>query len=334
MILLDRLWDCGHRCTDCGDCAKTRGVPGQRRLGLPPPPSWDAPSTGASVDLLQERASMILGMNPKHLRERRRWLLFLWKKRLRWALVVQPSGSPFTIRVVDDFLYDAQEWVGTMELASEALHLVFELLDNVPTERGDPVVLLSVKPDFRREHPRVKDLGFSEAYTFDELVEYAALAAEGYQNFATAEGAGLAFITELVEGIGQQFPSPRKEIRLSHLTQEEHQLLQSMAALGSDVVALSTQTTPAVDEQKARSAEDEKERRRRQEGDVRREVVTAALRWDGKASLAVPVSPYGSVRSCRSQCSSPARGCPTGVRCATGASGRMMAGLAGPAGPT
>ena len=43
--------------------------------------------------------AMILGMNPKSLRQSLHWNLFMWPKKHHWALVVQPAED-FPVRIV------------------------------------------------------------------------------------------------------------------------------------------------------------------------------------------------------------------------------------------
>ncbi|CAJ1338672.1 unnamed protein product [Effrenium voratum] len=99
------------------------------------------------------RIAMILGMNPKVLRESMRWNLFLWPKRHHWALVAQPVAT-FDARIVDDFAYSAQHCFNS-EVPSAQFFLVLELL----VEGGNFFPMLSVKPDFVAGMGHVQRLG-------------------------------------------------------------------------------------------------------------------------------------------------------------------------------
>lgn len=120
---------------------------------------------------------MILGMNPRTLRAKREWQVYLWPKKRHWALVLQPVGQPFSARVVDDFLHMPDQ-IGTFEVASEKLYLVFELLleggdSGVWAAEGDSYLMLGVKSDFTPARHKVWSLGLVGPMYFEDIVQRA-----------------------------------------------------------------------------------------------------------------------------------------------------------------
>jgi len=247
--LAESLLVCGSRFTECGDPHKGMASPSEgtsraepRIVGLRRS-QWEP--AGPSVVMFKERAAMVLGMNPRPLQERRPWLLFLWKEERRWAVVMQPSGSPFTACVVDDFLYDSGKRGVSMELPSDHLSFVFELVAEGGWEGGARLLLLSVKPDFcTLRYPQVTELGPVGPYTFEEVVEHVLMAAEGCWTFGVASD-GSSFAADLADVLGQRAlpraaPVPFTiDWQIPILTEEEKALLQAIQQQASTVTTLS-----------------------------------------------------------------------------------------------
>ncbi|CAJ1397323.1 unnamed protein product [Effrenium voratum] len=133
----------------------------------------------AMTEVLQERTAMILGMNPRTLRARRRWYMYMWPQKRHWALVLQPFGEPFTARLVDDFVHNAQRCFNT-EVASSQFFLVYELL----LDHTEPFLMLSVKPDFNPERKNVWALGLSGRLNLLELQARAREVASHYRCYS------------------------------------------------------------------------------------------------------------------------------------------------------
>lgn len=131
------------------------------------------------TDLLQERTAMIVGMNPKTLRVRRKWQMFMWPLKRHWALVLQPFGEPFTARLVDDFVHNAERCFNA-EVPSSQLFLVYEML----LDDRDPFLMLSVKPDFNTGRKNVWSLGLSQRLNLMDLLARAREVAGHYRCYS------------------------------------------------------------------------------------------------------------------------------------------------------
>lgn len=116
-----------------------------------------------SVGQFRERVAMILGMNPRTLRESLYWNLFMWPKKHHWALVAQPTAE-FQARIVDDFAYSAVQCFNA-EVSSKEFFLILELL----SEGGFYFPMLSVKTDFVSDRPNVQPLGLVGPITLQQI---------------------------------------------------------------------------------------------------------------------------------------------------------------------
>lgn len=64
--------------------------------------------------------------------------MFMWPQKRHWALVLLPFGEPFTARLVDDFVHNAEHCFSA-EVPSSRLFLVYEMLLEV-----GPIVALQM----------------------------------------------------------------------------------------------------------------------------------------------------------------------------------------------
>merc|ERR1719313_109608 len=135
---------------------------------------------------------MILGMNPKTLRERRPWTLFLWKRHRHWALVARPEGSCFRARVSDDFMYRSLH-VCNVEIPSSRLCVVFELL----VEESSFFLQCSVKSDFETDRPEVEELGLVGPWTFEDLSQRSLVVVQRYRGYSLVGCNCQHFVTDL-----------------------------------------------------------------------------------------------------------------------------------------
>eukprot|EP00930_Biecheleria_cincta_P049736 TRINITY_DN34935_c0_g1_i1.p1 TRINITY_DN34935_c0_g1~~TRINITY_DN34935_c0_g1_i1.p1 ORF type:complete len:382 (+),score=66.30 TRINITY_DN34935_c0_g1_i1:25-1146(+) len=130
--------------------------------------------------LLQERTAMIVGMNPKMLRRRLPWQMYLWRKGRHWALVIRPFGEQFVARVVDDFVYNAQ-FCFSSEISSSRLCLVYELL----VDQDDLFYLmLSAKPDFCSARSNVQPLGVTLPLSLLDVQAHALTVIMNYKKYS------------------------------------------------------------------------------------------------------------------------------------------------------
>lgn len=149
------------------------------------------------TDLLQERTAMILGMNPKTLRVRRKWQMFMWPLKRHWALVLQPFGEPFTARLVDDFVHNAERCFNA-EVPSSQLFLVYEML----LDDKDPFLMLSVKPDFNTGRKNVWSLGLSKRLNLMDLLARAREVAGHYRCYSLIGANCQHFAADLASSLG------------------------------------------------------------------------------------------------------------------------------------
>lgn len=151
----------------------------------------------AKTALLKERTAMILGMNPRTLRRKRSWNVYVWPKHLHWALVLQPSGEPFTARVVDDFAHSATECYNA-EVPSTQFFLVYELL----VDEGDLYLMLSVKPDFFPDRPHVQSLGTLGPTSFLSFETRALAVVACYRSYSFIGCNCQHFATDFAQSLG------------------------------------------------------------------------------------------------------------------------------------
>lgn len=130
--------------------------------------------------LLQERTDMIVGMNPKMLRRKLPWQMYLWRKGRHWALVLRPFGEQFLARVVDDFVYNAQ-FCFNAEISSSRLCLVYELL----VDKDELFFLmLSAKPDFCSARSNVQPLGVTQPLGLLDVQSHALTVIRNYKKYS------------------------------------------------------------------------------------------------------------------------------------------------------
>jgi len=122
-------------------------------------------SAGPRTSLFRERAAMILGMNPRVLRERMMWNVYLWKQKQHWSVVLQPKDATRDVRISDDFIRHNSDEEFQTTVPANKLFLVYELL----LATTDPYLMLSVKPDFCPERQLVLHCGFVGPMAFEEL---------------------------------------------------------------------------------------------------------------------------------------------------------------------
>merc|ERR1719408_1088981 len=142
---------------------------------------------------------MILGMNPKELRKRRSWVVYIWYQEQHWSLVLRPDGEPFQARIVDDFVHNALHCYSA-ELSSMRLFLVYELLVDGDT----PYLMLSAKTDFFCELEMMQPLGVVGPAAFEDLERCALDVAKGLQSqgFSFIGGNSCVFATEFAVSLG------------------------------------------------------------------------------------------------------------------------------------
>jgi len=151
----------------------------------------------AAAGVLQERTAMILGMNSRALRARRRWSMYIWRQKRHWALVLQPFGEVFTARIVDDFVHNAQHCFSE-EVPSSQLFLVYELL----LDHAEPFLMLSVKPDFQLDRRSVFSLGVSERMTLLDLQNHALQAFGRFRCYSFIGANCQHFAADMASGLG------------------------------------------------------------------------------------------------------------------------------------
>mmetsp|Transcript_53973 Transcript_53973/g.96646 ORF Transcript_53973/g.96646 Transcript_53973/m.96646 type:complete len:354 (+) Transcript_53973:30-1091(+) len=161
-------------------------------LRVSDPENWQV-----STDLLKERTAMILGMNPRALRKKLPWNVYMWPKRRHWALVLQPAGEPFAARIVDDFVHNPHHCYSA-EVDSNQFFLVYELL----LDENDVFLLLSVKPDFEPDRPDVRALGTLKPTTFLELEAHALTVVSCYRGYSFIGCNCQHFATDLATSLG------------------------------------------------------------------------------------------------------------------------------------
>lgn len=144
---------------------------------------------------------MILGMNPKMFRRSHPWAAYLWAKRRHWALVLQPLGEAFDARIVDDFAYTAQECYSA-EIPSQKFFLVYEMC----LEKGDPFLMLSVKPDFSSAFEPVHFLGRIAPCRLEDLQEHAMHVVGHYRSYSFIGCNCQHFATDLALSLGLRCP--------------------------------------------------------------------------------------------------------------------------------
>jgi len=146
--------------------------------------------------VFKERNAMILGMNPRALREKRRWFVYLWPKGHHWSVVLQPAGI-FMARIVDDFVHNPRHCFN-LELPSEQLFLVYELV----IDQGLPILMLSVKTDFDPKRKSVQLLGCIGPMYFDELGIRAISVVSRYRRYSLIGCNCQHFATEFAAFLG------------------------------------------------------------------------------------------------------------------------------------
>lgn len=149
------------------------------------------------TSIILERAAMILGMNPGTLRKSRPWSAYLWPRRHHWALVLQPDGKAFDARITDDFVHNAQHCYSA-EVPSSRLFLVYEML----VEKGEPFVMLSVKPDFDPYSTSVYRLGVVGPMAFEDLQRCALGVVRRYRSYCIVGCNCQHFATDLARSLG------------------------------------------------------------------------------------------------------------------------------------
>lgn len=155
------------------------------------------------VDMFEERAAMILGMNSDPLRENQSWLAYEWHLGLHWALVLVPVGHHFTARAVDDFVRGAQGCFN-IEIPSTRMFLVYELL----VDAGRPYLLLTVKPDFDPDRPSAQVVGTFEGMTFEDITDRALTVAHQYRGYSLVGCNCQHFVRDLAEACGMHLVLP------------------------------------------------------------------------------------------------------------------------------
>ncbi|CAE7662057.1 Slc25a35 [Symbiodinium pilosum] len=165
--------------------------------GQPEPQQDASDRPQAAAVILQERTAMILGMNPRTLRAKRRWSLFMWQQQRHWALVLQPVGEAFMARIVDDFVHNAQSCF-SMEVPASQVFLVYELL----LDRAEPFLMLSVKPDFQTDRKNVLRLGLSQRLNLLEIQAHALQAFGRYKCYSFIGANCQHFATDFAKGLG------------------------------------------------------------------------------------------------------------------------------------
>mmetsp|Transcript_144797 Transcript_144797/g.265962 ORF Transcript_144797/g.265962 Transcript_144797/m.265962 type:complete len:378 (-) Transcript_144797:38-1171(-) len=148
-------------------------------------------------DFFEERNAMILGMNPRELRIKRRWSVHLWSTGRHWALVLQPAGKVFTARIVDDFVYNAAHCFSA-EVSSERFFLVYEML----VDQGEPFLSVSVKTDFQPERKQVQHLGDVGPLAFEDIKEMAAETVLAYRAYGIVGCNCQHFVMEFALSLG------------------------------------------------------------------------------------------------------------------------------------
>mmetsp|Transcript_39549 Transcript_39549/g.93098 ORF Transcript_39549/g.93098 Transcript_39549/m.93098 type:complete len:290 (+) Transcript_39549:86-955(+) len=155
-------------------------------------------SSGAMFNsVFEEHHAMILGMNQKALLERRPWCVYLWMQGHHWAVVLQPLGTPFQARVVDDFVHGATHCYSA-ELPSSRLFLVYELL----LDPSSFFLMLSAKTDFRPDHKQVQRLGQIGPLTFEEISGTAMGVVRSYRSYSIVGSNCQHFVADFVLKLG------------------------------------------------------------------------------------------------------------------------------------
>lgn len=155
---------------------------------------------------LRERFAMILGMNPKTLRESCHWNLYMWPKKHHWALVVQPAED-FTLRIVDDFSYSPSHCFSS-EVPSARFYLILELL-----LEGDLFFpLVSVKTDFISDMPNVLPLGLVGPMNLVQIEQHALDVIASYKTYSLIGCNCQHFAADVALALGAQYrPAPEDE---------------------------------------------------------------------------------------------------------------------------
>lgn len=122
---------------------------------------------------------MILGMNSGPLRQRRMWVVHLWKQKRHWAIVLQPASEPFEARAVDDIMHNPTHCCN-VHVPSDRFFLVYELL--LPD--GVPQLMVGVKSDFDVGRPCVEELGHVGLMSFEEICTHAETVVDGYRCYS------------------------------------------------------------------------------------------------------------------------------------------------------
>jgi len=140
---------------------------------------------------------MILGMNPKALRQKRLWETYLWPKQRHWALVIRPAGEKFHARISDDFA-DSPTHCFCTEIDSESFFLVYEVL----VEDGGFLMQLSAKPDFATSRGHVQMLGKVGPLAFEDIESLALAVVRRYKGYSIIGCNCQHFVAELAVDLG------------------------------------------------------------------------------------------------------------------------------------
>lgn len=155
---------------------------------------------------LRERFAMILGMNPKSLRQSIHWNLFMWPKKHHWALVVQPAED-FLVRIVDDFAYSPSHCFSS-EVPSARFYLILELL----LEGNVFFPLVSVKSDFISDMPNVLPLGLVGPMNLVQMEQHALEVIASYKNYSLIGCNCQHFAADVALALGARHrPAPEDE---------------------------------------------------------------------------------------------------------------------------
>lgn len=184
---------------------------------------------------------MILGMNPRELRKRRSWVVYIWYQEQHWSLVLRPDGEPFQARVVDDFVHNALHCYSA-EVSSMRLFLIYEVL----VDSGTPYLMLSTKTDFVSELEVMQPLGVCGPASFEDLERYALGVAKGLQphSFSWIDCDSRLFATEFAVSLG----APRLDPALTDSDVSVRKTSDATVAVGAAgaIVALTSAATVAA----------------------------------------------------------------------------------------
>lgn len=176
---------------------------------------------------LRERFAMILGMNPKSLRQSIHWNLFMWPKKHHWALVVQPAED-FLVRIVDDFAYSPSHCFSS-EVPSARFYLILELL----LEGNIFFPLVSVKSDFISDMPNVLPLGLVGPMNLVQIEQHALEVIASYKNYSLIGCNCQHFAADVALALGAPRPKPDDE----RLAQSAASGANAVGAAGVSVAA-------------------------------------------------------------------------------------------------